>query len=274
MSLLAKARFKAGLTILELLVVLSALSILLALILPLLSRGRELSYRAVCAGNLKQLSCAFALYSNDWNGFWPCPGGLIGDRTYWSQSGPGGLESYVNQRGNKSVWCCPSMPDWTCAYPPRTYTMNSYLREAKNGRCDIEYPTCINFLSGIRTGRLLQPQRTILLFEGLPLVWGWENGRTDLYIYRCCNWTGVRGYYDKVARTVDPGKAWHGRVNDYLYCDGHIVARPPGATVKNGYNMPNCNLSTYQEMYEWYADKTIFQANYNYWRQARMIAEH
>ncbi|MCL5105100.1 MAG: hypothetical protein M1133_13430 [Armatimonadetes bacterium] len=254
MPLFPRARPSDGFTILELAFVLSATAILIALILSMFGRVKDMSYRAQCASNLRQLACAFTLYSTDWNGYWPCPGGLVGDRSYWSQSGPGGLESYLRQRGNKSVWCCPTMPDWTCAYPPRTYTMNSYLREAPDGTCDIEYYACIKYLSGIRTERILQPQRTILLFEGLPLLWGWANANNDLYIYRCCNWTGVRGYYDKVARTVDPGHPWHDKVNNYLYCDGHIVARPPGKKTKG-------ELSTYREMYEWYADKNTFAAN-------------
>ena len=60
------------------------------MILSLFGRARDMSYRAQCQ-HLQQLGCAFNLYSNDWNGYWPCPGRLVGDRSYWSQSGNGGL---------------------------------------------------------------------------------------------------------------------------------------------------------------------------------------
>ncbi|MCL5104201.1 MAG: prepilin-type N-terminal cleavage/methylation domain-containing protein [Armatimonadetes bacterium] len=253
--MLPGTRPKAGFTILELLLVLSALAIIMSMILSMFGRARDMSYRAQCASNLRQLACAFTLYSYDWNGYWPCPGGLVGDRSYWSQSGNGGIQSYLRQQGTRSVWCCPLMPDWKSKYPPRSYTMNSYLREDYLGRSDIEYPTCVKFLSGIRIGRILQPQRTILLFEGLPLAWAWENEDWYVYIYRCCNWTGVRGYADKIARTINPGRPWHGKFNNYLYADGHIVARPPGKKTAG-------ILSTYREMYDWYVDKAYFERIY------------
>ena len=47
------------------------------------------------------------------------------------------------------------------------------------------------------------------------------------------------------------------RINDYLYCDGHIVARPPGTKDPN--IMTNKMYSTYEEVYQWYVDKGYFE---------------
>lgn len=250
-------RTRTGFTLIDIILVIATLSILAAILLPLFSHARQISYRTKCAGNLKQLGTAFTLYSNDWNGYLPCPGGRVGDRIYWSQSGRGGLVSYVNQQGRKSVWCCPLMPDWKSKYPVRSYSMNSYLREPP----DLEYPTCTSeyFQKSINTSRINLPSRTILLFEGLPLTVGWENNGYYVYIYRCCNWTGVRGYYDKLAYTISPGEPWHGKLNNYLYCDGHIVCRPPGKKVGASY-------SSYKEMSEWYVDKAYFARTYEKYR--------
>lgn len=255
----AKVRYRSGFTIVEVLVVLAVISILAAIILPMLMRGRDYSYRAMCASNLRQFSAAFWLYAQDWSGFWPCPGGLTGDRTYWSQSGNGGLQPYVRQRGLKSIWCCPCQTQWLSKYPARSYSMNSYLRTPR----DIEYPTCVNILSGIQTGRICEPRATILLYEGVQLTSGWENSSLYNYIYRCANWAWVRGYYEKVVYTSQPGKPAHGRFNNYLYCDGHIVARTPG-------KRSIAELSTYSEMREWYVDKTCFEAVFQH-NWARLI---
>ena len=112
--------------------------------------------------------------------------------------------------------------------------MNSYLREAPNGQFDIEYYDCVKFLSGIRVNRILQPQRTILLYEGIPRTREFEDkAYTEdqiAYIYRCANWTWARGYYDKYTHTIDSGRPWHVKVNNYLYADG--MCWPPGKKVE------------------------------------------
>ena len=210
-----------------------------------------------------QLGGAFNTYASDWGDRWPAPGGVAGNWSYWSQSkktvndgmqeiASGGIMGYIKQRGNKSVFCCPLMPEWKSWYSPRTYSMNSYLRD----RIDVEYPSCCSLekgcLTGIRPNRLSEPSRTILLFEGIPLTVKWESLDYYVYIYRCCNWTGAKGYYAKLAYTIDPAHPWHGRFNNYLYTDGHLAARPPGRKTSALY-------STHKEMYEWYVDKAGFE---------------
>ena len=241
-----------GFTLVELLVVVAVLAIIAAILIPMLCRVRELAYRTECASNLRQLGQAFAQYSTDWNGFWPSPGGLVGDRGYWSQSGNGGLYPYVKQRGLRSVWCCPLLTEWGGQFPPRSYSMNSYLRTP----ADAEYWTCTSILRGIHVQAIRQPQRTILLYEGIPRTREFEDVAYSedqiFYIYRCANWAWARGYYDKILHTIEPGKPWHGSVSNYLYADCHIVARPPGRKTVG-------TLSTHREMYEWYVDKARFE---------------
>ena len=250
-----RKRGARGISLSELLVLMACVAVLVAILLPIFSRIRSSGYQTTCAQNLQRLGSAFLLYSQDHYDYWPCPGGLRGDWTYWSQSGNGGIQSYVNQRGHKSVFCCPLMPEWKGLYNPRSYSMNSYLREP----ADIEYHpnrTCISIIKGIRITNIGQMSATILLFEGLPLKIDDPNSNIDYaYIYRCCNWTGVRGYSSTMYRqhTINPGQPWHGRHNNYLYTDGHLQARPPGRYTVGV-------LSTYKEMYEWYVDKARFEA--------------
>jgi prepilin-type N-terminal cleavage/methylation domain-containing protein len=250
---LSGKRVRGGFSLVEILVVLACVAILAAILFPMFARVREAGYQTRCAANLRQLGLAFSDYAQDWNDYWPCPGGRAGDYAYWHQSANGGLVGYVRQHGYKTVWCCPTMPTWLSKYPPRSYTMNSYLRKWT----DVEYPGCCgldkDLLTGVCGNQVSNPSRTILLFEGLPLTWGWEGSGYYIYIYRCCNWTGVKGFYPKLAYTIDPASPWHRKCNNYLYADCHLTARRPGRKTSG-------ELSTYKEMYEWYVDKARFES--------------
>ena len=54
-----------GFTLIELLVVIAIIAILMAILMPALSRAREQGKRAVCLGNLRQLTLAWSMYADD-----------------------------------------------------------------------------------------------------------------------------------------------------------------------------------------------------------------
>ncbi len=55
---------RRGFTLIELLVVISIIAILMAILMPALKRAREQGQRAVCQGNLKNLTLAWTLYAD------------------------------------------------------------------------------------------------------------------------------------------------------------------------------------------------------------------
>lgn len=220
-----------GFNISELLVVIALITLLAAILVPLLKHGRRQSNRAKCMSNMRQLGKAFQAYIEDWQGRWPSPGGLKGDRSYWAQSGSGGLVPYVQSKGGlKTVWCCPELNQWEGIYPPRSYGMNSYMRDPM----DWEWisvcgePLGILNTCGIHDSDIVVPSKTILLYEGIP-----ETGSSNMvidHIDRCGNWTQVRGWFSNSMprlHSIDSNKPWHGILNNYIYCDGHAASFAP-----------------------------------------------
>ncbi len=61
-------------TLIELLVVIAIIALLISILLPSLSRARELSKRLVCSSNLKGIGTSAKIYANDNNEKWMIPG--------------------------------------------------------------------------------------------------------------------------------------------------------------------------------------------------------
>lgn len=62
-----------GFTLIELLVVIAIIALLISILLPSLSRARELSKRLVCGSNLKGIGLTCKIYANDNTDKWPTP---------------------------------------------------------------------------------------------------------------------------------------------------------------------------------------------------------
>src|SRR6267142_1874285 len=117
-----------ALTLVELLVVIGIIALLLAILLPALSRVRESSRRAACLANIAELGRAVLLYAHDNKNHLPdagsgnAPDALMSPRAVglppWTTFGPDTyvlpsigqlLARYLNN--NTRLWQCPSAPD-------------------------------------------------------------------------------------------------------------------------------------------------------------------
>ena len=106
-------------TLVELLVVIGIIAILIAILLPVLSRAREQARILKCASNERQLYAAIVMYANDNHGILPVPSGLS---DVWPFSGllmldwgqldyqGGSLMPYVAQSAQtrQTIFLCPS----------------------------------------------------------------------------------------------------------------------------------------------------------------------
>jgi prepilin-type N-terminal cleavage/methylation domain-containing protein len=72
-----RARADGGFTLVELLVVVGIIAVLIAILLPVLSRARENANRTTCLSNLRQLSISMVLYCNDNHDYFPSSGAWV-----------------------------------------------------------------------------------------------------------------------------------------------------------------------------------------------------
>lgn len=111
---------RGGFTLIELLVVVAIVSILAAILFPVLAQARAAARKGACTSNLRQIGAAFALYQSDHDELLPdrrdlkltLPGGYR-PWTTWPPSDPRGgwagvvLAPYLR---NDGIWSCPSLP--------------------------------------------------------------------------------------------------------------------------------------------------------------------
>ncbi len=136
-----------GFCILELLIVLSIVSVLAACLLPSVQRQVEADRRMKCAGNLKSIAAASFLYAGDNGGLLPssCPDQLATRRIRLGSgehTGAGRLleNGYLNDPG---LLACPSSSYMRPAVVKRGYmeegkkVKSSYLYRAGSGGSDL-----------------------------------------------------------------------------------------------------------------------------------------
>jgi prepilin-type N-terminal cleavage/methylation domain-containing protein len=76
---------RKGFTLVELLVVIAIIALLMGILMPALSRVRQIAFRMVCGTNLSGIGKAMLIYSNDYDDEFPRAGGR---NSQWSQMIP------------------------------------------------------------------------------------------------------------------------------------------------------------------------------------------
>jgi prepilin-type N-terminal cleavage/methylation domain-containing protein len=129
---------KRAFTLVELLVVIAIIGILAALLLPVLSQGKEKSRRIACVNNSKQVNLAIRLYADDYADSLPIlpdpnayPNGV---GAYYKQLVKGYLGLSGPASSNETVFICPA--DTTFRTLPQhaftSYTFNGYETDSSS----------------------------------------------------------------------------------------------------------------------------------------------
>lgn len=222
-------------TLVELLVVISIISLLFGLLVPTLRRARDVAKQTVCQSQLRQWGLAFETYATENDGFYPHIDGL--DRNNGPADRFGWVDMLPPLMGEKpwrdhaswqyprrgTILQCPAAelaPENLYKYKPRkdgffSYAMNSCLELDEN--CwhhpeDTKWP----MPSFLKVSRIKAPTRVILLFDQLldPRL-GYGGNEINRSAGEYC------GSYPKAfsARHAKPNGVLGGSI---LYCDYHV----------------------------------------------------
>jgi prepilin-type N-terminal cleavage/methylation domain-containing protein/prepilin-type processing-associated H-X9-DG protein len=124
---------QSGFTLVELLVVVGLVSILIALLMPALSRAREHAWRVACSSNLRQVGAGFIAYAQDSRGRFPAPACCIREQTedwvYWQPGRDVGESRILRYLGNATrVLECPSGRTERQTTPPYPFSYSVNFR--------------------------------------------------------------------------------------------------------------------------------------------------
>lgn len=206
---------KKGFTLIELLVVIAIIAILAAILFPVFARARENARRASCQSNLKQIGLGVLQYTQDYDEKYPSrymnytPANSTTNGVAWREA----IQPYVK---STQLFACPSNTGnsdktWPQFVIPRSYSINgSEDTNSTGGNAPAGDDGRSASLASISSSA-----QCILVGESNP-KWQWpEYNITDN------------------GSPFVPGHL--GNVN-FLFCDGHVKALKPTATIR-GANM-------------------------------------
>ena len=129
---------RRGFTLMELLIVIAIIALLVSILLPAITRAREMASRTVCLSNIRQLQLGWLAYANEHKGHF-CTTGLSVARTYQGLGGLGGGWLSAHDLQNANAVDFPDSRLWPYVHDINVYYCPNDTRPVK-GASDPTFP--------------------------------------------------------------------------------------------------------------------------------------
>ncbi|MDD5596994.1 MAG: prepilin-type N-terminal cleavage/methylation domain-containing protein [Victivallaceae bacterium] len=201
-------------TLIELLVVIAVIAILVALLLPALSKAKLTSQKIVCSNSLKQVGIGAFIYTNDYSGYLPNSGDchVPGADTYKTQ--------ILMALGKEpSIFNCEHGMFQCAGQQLKSCGSTAFGDNGFYGGYGWNYRyLCVDIASPSTHYQLFKiekPSETIMAGDTSDYYAGGIRAYRVFYIY---DWAAAgEGTYTVSNR--------HSGAGNYLWCDGHVDAR-------------------------------------------------
>jgi len=211
---------KKGFTLIELLVVVAIIAILIAILLPAVSKAKEYGRKVSCGSNLKQMAIAFQNYADDFNDLYPP---AWGDQKWeYTYDDPANPEKYMGwmRRLHKyvgyadKIYKCPS-------FARNSDSFNYFLSgRAAFARAYADGMSGYNLRQSVRRGWIEFPSAFILAGDCNNADFPETDCDRDDYSQQCLGWKSV------IAATENSEKhwwePWHDGGLNVLFADSHV----------------------------------------------------
>jgi prepilin-type N-terminal cleavage/methylation domain-containing protein/prepilin-type processing-associated H-X9-DG protein len=193
---------RCAFTLIELLIVISIIALLLAIMVPTLSKARSISRRTACQSNLKQIDYAIRVYAQNNQEIYPCAQDPVSTDPYcWLWMGRGWrafVAPYIGghiDANNPGVLLCPEDKTSPQKYESTSYSYSMAFYHSPGQIDDMNsiQQTYSNPVDSIpqRLTSVAHPSQKILIGEWLsnhlrldegpdPGWWGWDGQRNFL----------------------------------------------------------------------------------------------
>ena len=212
-------------TLIELLVVIAIIAILAAILFPVFAKAREKARQTTCTSNLKQIGLGLMQYTQDNEEVMPPLSTGQPSATYSFRAL---IQPYVK---NIDILKCPSNPgrelkDWDGETGENNL---GYTRSYAGTHYDGTHPSVFNFTNngtpaGTPLAAISTPSSTIDVVESTASFPDFKLTDTGLF---ACDESSNSCFFGRGGNLY----SGHTSFGNYLFCDGHVKAMKPFATV-------------------------------------------